>query len=222
MTSLALTFLLQAERKHRVLGYFMQLGPLGLFLISAIDSSPIPLPIPGSSDILVTLFAAQSHGWLFATLVATAGSAVGAIASYQTGVIGGATLVEKYTPKRFRKRLERWSARHALISVALPAILPPPAPLMPFLIAAGAARMPRLTFYSSFLVSRFLRHAFFAWLGVRFGRAILPFYTQLAEKYGWILLLVIWGSVVFAIIYAVIKVRSSKRAPGSVAAPANA
>ena len=211
MAPLVTALLLQAKGHNGLLGYFMRLGPLGLLLISVIDSSPVPLPIPGSSDILVTLFAAQRHGWLFATLIATAGSAMGSIVSYQTGAVGGAALVEKYTPKRFRKRLQNWSSRHALISVALPALLPPPAPLMPFLIAAGAARMPRLTFYSSFLVSRFLRHAFFAWLGVHFGRAILPFYTALAEKYGWILLVVVWGSVVFAIVTAIVKVRNSRR-----------
>ena len=211
MTALA-GFLFQLKHRHGLLGYFMRLGPLGLLLISVIDSSPVPLPIPGSSDILVTLFAAQRHGWLFATLIATLGSAIGSMASYQTGVVGGVALVDRYVPKRFRKRMQHWSAEHALLSVALPAILPPPAPLMPFLIAAGAVRMPRVKFYSSFLVSRFLRHAFFAWLGVHYGRAILPFYLRLANEYGWILLLVVWGSVAFAIGYAVVKLRSSRRA----------
>ena len=202
-----------AGKKHGLLRYFMQLGPLGLFLVSAIDSSPIPLPIPGSSDILVTVFAAQEHGWLLATVIATLGSAVGGFASYQTGVVGGVALLDHVVPKRFRGRMDHWSEEHALSSVAVPAILPPPAPLMPFLIAAGALRMPRRKFYPSFLISRFLRHAFFAWLGVHYGRAILPVYRHLSEEYGWILLLVIWGSVVFAAAYAVIKLRKARRGP---------
>ncbi len=72
--------------------------------------------------------------------------------------------------------------------------------------------MPRRTFYPSFLISRFLRHAFFAWLGVRYGRAIMPLYNRLTEEYGWILLLVVWGSVLFAAVYAFIKLRTARKA----------
>lgn len=215
-------FLAGKPAHHGLLRYFMSLGPLGLFLVSVIDSSPIPLPIPGSSDLLVTLFAAAHKGWLVAALIATAGSAIGAIASYQTGVLGGVALIEKYVPRRLRGRMTHWTEHHALLSVALPAVLPPPAPLMPFLIAAGALRMPRRTFYSSFLVSRFLRHAFFAWLGVRFGSHILPLYTRLTEQYGWILLIVVWGSVVFAAVYALIKLRQSRAQRRSGREPAAA
>ncbi len=195
-----------------ILGYFMRLGPLGLLLVSVIDSSPIPLPIPGSSDLLVTVFAAQNRGWLFATLIATLGSAIGCIASYQLGVVGGVTLLDKYAPRRFADRLKHWSEHHAMLSVALPAILPPPAPLMPFLIAAGALRMPRRIFYPTFIVSRFARHALYAWLGVHYGRHILPLYNRITEQYGWILLLVVWGSIAFAIVYAATKLIQARRA----------
>lgn len=213
MTHILPAALIFAARHGRggIMGYFMRLGPIGLLLISAIDSSPVPLPIPGSSDLLVTVFAAAHKGWLLATLIATAGSAIGAIASYQTGVVGGVALFDKYVPARFRDRMKHWSEHHSLLSVALPAILPPPAPLMPFLIAAGAMRMPRLRFYSSFLISRFIRHAFFAWLGVHYGRHILPLYTRLTEEYGWILLIVVWGSIAFAAVYAIIKLRQNRK-----------
>ncbi len=194
-----------------LLGYFMRLGPTGLLLISIIDSSPIPLPIPGSSDLLVTLFAAQHHGWVLATFIATLGSAIGSVASYQLGVAGGVALLDKYAPKRFADRMKHWSEEHAVFSVALPAILPPPAPLMPFLIAAGALRMPRRVFYPTFILSRFVRHAFYAWLGVHYGRHILPLYNRLTDEYGWVLLLVVWGSVAFAIAYATYKFVQARR-----------
>lgn len=217
------TFVFAAHHARTgLLGYFMRLGPLGLLLISIIDSSPIPLPIPGSSDLLVTLFAAQHHGWLWATVIATVGSGVGSIASYQLGVVGGVTLLDKHVPKRFADRLKHWSEHHAILSVALPAVLPPPAPLMPFLIAAGALRMPRRIFYPTFVISRFVRHAFYAWLGVHYGRHILPLYTRLTEEYGWVLLLVVWGSVAFAIVYATIKIVQARRSGGSAKAAATA
>lgn len=191
--------------------YFFKLGLLGLFLICVIDSSPIPLPIPGSSDILVVLLAAQRHAWLLVTVVATLGSLAGAAISYQAGAVGGLTLLDKYTPPPFRDRMRRWSQEHALLSVALPAMLPPPAPLMPFLIAAGALKMPRRSYYWSFGISRFARHAFFAWLGIHYGRHIMPVYLRFADKYGWILLVLVWGSVVFGVIYAIVKLRNRRK-----------
>ncbi len=202
--------------------YFFKLGLLGLFLISAIDSSPIPLPIPGSSDLLVVLLAAQRHSWLLVTVIATLGSIAGAAVSYHTGSVGGVALVDRYVPERFRNRIRHWSEEHALLSVALPAVLPPPAPLMPFLIAAGAFRMPKTRFYMSFAVSRFVRHAFFAWLGVHYGRRIMPIYLRFADRYGWILLLVVWGSVVFGAIYAVVKLRTRRRGGKHAGAPSPA
>jgi membrane protein YqaA with SNARE-associated domain len=201
----------QPSSGHKVVRYFFKLGLLGLFFICVIDSSPIPLPIPGSSDILVVLIAAQRHAWLFVTIIATLGSIAGAAISYQAGVVGGRALVDKYVSSRFSDRIQRWSSDYSLLSVALPAILPPPAPLMPFLIAAGAARMPRKRFYLSFTLSRFARHAFFAWLGLHYGRHITPVYLRFADKYGWILLILVWGSIAFGAIYAIIKLRAQHR-----------
>ncbi len=203
-----------------VVRYFFQLGLLGLFFIALIDSSPIPLPIPGSSDILVVLLAAQRHAWLLVTLVATAGSIAGAAVSYQAGIVGGLTLLDKYVPPRFRDRMKHWSEEHALLSVALPAVLPPPAPLMPFLIAAGALRMPRARFYWSFTLSRFARHAFFAWLGLHYGGHIMPAYLRFADRYGWILLVLVWGSVAFGAVYAILKLRALKTQEPAAAATA--
>ena len=211
-----------ANSGRAVVRYFFKLGLFGLFFISAIDSSPIPLPIPGSSDLLVVLLAAQRHGWLMVTVIATLGSIAGSAASYHTGSVGGVALVDRYVPERFRNRIHHWSENHALLSVALPAVLPPPAPLMPFLIAAGAFRMPKTRFYASFAVSRFVRHAFFAWLGLHYGRRIMPVYLRFADKYGWILLVAVWGSVAFGAVYAVMKLRGRGRSaePAGAASPA--
>ena len=212
-----LAFLKTEAKKHafqpkdRITRYFFRLGLLGVFFICIIDSSPIPLPIPGSSDILVVLIAAQRQDWFVVTLIATLGSVAGAALSYNAGRVGGMALVDKYVPARFREQMRRWTEDHAVLSTALPAILPPPAPLMPFLIAAGAVNMPKSKFYASFTISRFLRHAFFAWLGLRYGRHIMPAYFRFAEKYGWILLAVVWGSVAFGVAYALWKLHQTRR-----------
>lgn len=206
------------QPKDRITRYFFRLGLVGLFFICVIDSSPVPLPIPGSSDILLVLIAAQRQDWFVATLIATLGSVAGAAISYQAGRAGGLALVDRYVPERFRERMRRWTEHHSILSTALPAILPPPAPLMPFLIAAGALNMPKGRFYTSFTISRFLRHAFFAWLGVHYGRHIMPVYFRFAAKYGWILLVIVWGSVGFGVAYAVWKLREKRKGAGAAVA----
>jgi membrane protein DedA with SNARE-associated domain len=49
------------------------------------------------------------------------------------------------------------------------ALLPPPAPLKIFVLAAGALRMNALHFGAALLVGRSLRFAAEAWLGARYG-----------------------------------------------------
>jgi len=222
MTSTAITLLLaQAQHPHRrqLLRLFLSMGMLGLFLLSAIDASFIPLPLPGASDLLLMLLAARSHAWLLLALVATAGSAVGGSMSYHLGLVGGMAMLETRVSKRYLDRITRWASEHAIFSVALPAILPPPLPLMPFTIAAGAMRMPRRKFYISFLSSRFLRHAIFGWLGVHYGPHILRLWNTFAEKWGVWILSVLWAGILFGAIYgirALIKTNSEQKRPQTV------
>ena len=53
-------------------------GLFGLFFVSIVDSSFVPLPVPGVTDIMILLLAAR-HNWLWPVLIATAGSALGGL-----------------------------------------------------------------------------------------------------------------------------------------------
>ena len=64
-------------------------GLAGLVLISTVDSSFVPLPIPGVTDILIILYAA-SHANLFVLVgLATVGSALGGFLSHWAAQAGG-------------------------------------------------------------------------------------------------------------------------------------
>ena len=124
-------------QEHKVLHWLISLGLLGVLLVSIVDSSFVPLPIPGVTDIMVILFAAQhANVWLL-VLAATAGSALGGLFSYQVGQSGGLAFIEKRTPKRIFKQVTGWMENHAILAVSVPALLPPPMPLSPFVLAAG-------------------------------------------------------------------------------------
>ncbi|MDQ2832932.1 MAG: VTT domain-containing protein [Acidobacteriota bacterium] len=167
-------------------------GMFGVFLVSIVDSSFVPLPVPGITDIMIILLAAQHHSWILLVVFATAGSALGGFFSYKVGHAGGMAFLEKHVPPRIFKRVCDWMENHAILSVALPALLPPPMPLSPFVLAAGALNMSRNKFLITFTLSRAARHAVAAWLGIHYGRHILHLWNKLSAKYATPVLIVLW------------------------------
>ncbi len=115
-------------------------------MVSMLDASLVPLPLPGSTDILVLLLAARHTAPWLLVVASVGGSVLGGSLTWSAGKKGGEAMLEKHVPKRFLARLERWVKHHGPASVATAAILPPPIPLMPFLLAAGALGVARKQF----------------------------------------------------------------------------
>jgi membrane protein YqaA with SNARE-associated domain len=190
------------SESHVLLHLFTSLGMVGLFLVSTVDSSFVPLPIPGMTDIMLVLYAAQhTNPWMLIA-VATAGSALGGLFSHKVGQAGGLAFIEKRTPPKVFKRVTRWMESHAILAVAVPAILPPPMPLSPFVLAAGALKMSRKKFMIAFTVSRFVRHAIAVWLGVYYGRHVLVLWHKFSATWGTTILIVVWSVVLISVAYA--------------------
>ena len=187
--------LLAATDQHRshVLHVILSFGLIGFFLVSIIDSSFVPLPVPGVSDLMILFFAAQHTNLPLLITVATAGSALGGYLSFQVGQKGGMQFLEKHVPERIFKRVCGWMEQHAILSVALPAILPPPMPLSPFVLAAGALKMSLRTFMVAFTTSRLLRHVIAAWAGVYYGRQVLQLWNRFSDKWATTILIVFWS-----------------------------
>jgi len=198
--------------------FFFSFGLFGVFLVSIVDSSFVPLPIPGITDIMVIVMAAQHQNVILLVLLASAGSALGGYFSYQVGQRGGMAFLEKHVPPRIFKRVCEWMETHAILSVALPAILPPPMPLSPFVLAAGALKMSQKKFMITFTVSRALRHAIAAWLGIHYGRHILRLWNNFSAEYATPVLTVIWVGIAISCAYAFWKLYKTSRA---VRVPAN-
>ena len=172
--------------------FFFHLGLVGLFIISSVDSSFIPLPIPGITDIMIVVYAANHASVILLVLIATAGSAAGGLFSHAVGQAGGMKFLEKNVPPRVLKRVTAWMEEHSIIAIALPAILPPPMPLSPFVLAAGALHMSRKKFMTAFTISRFARHCIAAWLGVHYGRAVVHLWSQFSAEWGTRILIALW------------------------------
>jgi membrane protein YqaA with SNARE-associated domain len=191
-----------AGRSTLMAGFF-RLGAVGLFLLSIVDASFVPLPLPGASDLLIALLAARQHAWLILTLAATAGSVLGGAACYYVGSLGGVHMLEKRVPAKYFSRITRWVEKNAFLAVAIPAILPPPFPLIPFVLAAGALKMPKRKFYIAFTISRALRHALFAWIGLHYANKLKFVWTLFESRWATVILIIFWIAVIGAVIYGI-------------------
>jgi membrane protein YqaA with SNARE-associated domain len=193
-----------AAAHHSVLPHWLTgLGGLGLFLVAIVDSSPVPLPLPGSTDFLLLLLVSHRGNPFLLTACATAGSAIGGYLTWSTGKKGGDALLERSVSPRFRKRLERWTNEHSMLSVVLPAMMPPPIPLMPFLLAAGALGVSRKRFLIAYNAARLARYGLVAWAGVAYGRTVVRWWTSTlagwSEIIAWTFAVAFAGAIAYGI-----------------------
>jgi membrane protein YqaA with SNARE-associated domain len=139
-----------------ITSWFLHLGGLGVFLVAIVDNSFIPLP--GSLDVITIWFAAKHpHTWFFSGAMAVAGSVLGGYITYALSRAGGKEAMEKRVSKKAADkvigRFERWGFG----TVAVSAVLPPPFPMVPVMVAAGALQYPRHKFISAFALGRGVR-----------------------------------------------------------------
>jgi membrane protein YqaA with SNARE-associated domain len=190
----------------------MRLGVLGLFAVSVIDSSPVPLPIPGTTDLLLLwLVSHNGNPWLLA-LSAIAGSLLGGILSWNIGRKGGEIALRRYISARLLARVVAWVQKRPILAVFLPAVLPPPIPLSPFVLAAGALGVPRNRFLAAFGAARTLRYGLIAWLGAVYGRGVVRVWSNELEKWSTPLLVVFFTLLAGSVGFAVWKLRSHRDA----------
>lgn len=214
----AWTAIAPARQRSPLMHFLFAFGPFGLFLVSIVDSSFIPLPVPGITDIMLVLMAAHHNNWFVLVAITSVGSVIGGYLSYRVGQSGGMAFLEKRVPARIFKLIREWMEGHAVIAVALPAILPPPVPLAPFVLAAGALKMSKRKFLTAFTISRTARHLIAAGLGLYYGRSILRLWNHISEKYATTLLVLTWGIILVSCAIAFWQLyrttRSVKASPG--------
>ena len=156
--------------------WLFHLGGLGLIPLGLLDNSPVPLP--GIMDVATILFSARHQQlWLYYALMATVGSVMGGFVSYRLARKGGkAALERRFSPRKVDKVckiFERWGFG----AIAIPALLPPPMPMVPFLLAAGAMQYPAKKFLVALTLGRISRYMILAYLAARYGRQIIAFFA---------------------------------------------
>jgi membrane protein YqaA with SNARE-associated domain len=202
----------QLSAHHPLMPHWLtHLGALGLFSVAVIDSSVIPLPLPGSTDLLLLwLVANRGNPWLLG-LSAIAGSIVGGYSTWHIGRTGGEAALRRYVPARLLGRIVAWVEHHPVLSVFLPAVLPPPIPLLPFALAAGALGVSRRRFLAVYGFARSLRYSLIAWLGVVYGRHFVHLWSGTLQRWSAPLLWIFGALLTGGICLGIWKVRGLRK-----------
>ncbi len=191
-------------QRHALIPHWLtHLGGPGLFTVAIIDSSPIPLPIPGSTDLLLLLLVSHRGNPYLLASIAILGSTIGAYITWTAGKKGGEALLDRSLPQHFHDRLKRLAKDHSVLSVFVSAVLPPPIPLAPFLLAAGALGVSRNLFLSVFGSARIARYALIAWAAATYGRVVVRWWTRNLAGWSnailWTFIVSLVGSILFGI-----------------------
>jgi membrane protein YqaA with SNARE-associated domain len=199
--------------KKSALSWLIHLGGPSLILLGLIDNSVIPLP--GSTDVVTILLAAHHREpWVYYAIMATAGALIGGYLTYRMARKGGKETLEKRFSKRRVTKVYAIFERWGFAAVAIPAILPPPFPIVPMLLAAGAMQYPTKKFLTALAVGRGIRFIILAYLGAHYGRSILKFF----DRYYWPVLIAL---VAFSVVGGLFGLYEYKRRqkPGVFAIP---
>lgn len=142
---------------------------------------------------------------------AIVGSLLGGYTTWQVGRKGGEAALRRHVPVRMLGRITRWVKRHPILAVFLPAVLPPPIPLSPFVLASGALSVSRNRFLAVFGAARCLRYSLIAWLAASYGRAVMRLWSGTLQRWSGPLLWTFGGLLVGGVCMGIWKARSLHR-----------
>lgn len=189
--------------------WIYHLGGLGFLPLGVLDASI--MPVPGSMDVLtIVLCARREDLWIYYALMATAGSVIGGFVTYRLARKGGKEMLARRFPRRRLERVYAIFERWGFGAIAIPALLPPPVPMVPFLLAAGALQYSLQKFLAALTLGRIIRFTLLAFLAARYGRGMLAFISQ----HGHPVLVTVIGLIVasLAVLFVVFVGKRQRRA----------
>ena len=192
-----------------IVQWIRSLGGPGLIAVGVADNSVVPLP--GSMDVFTIWLAASNRDlWFYYAIMATMGALIGAYITYALARKGGKEAVEHRFDKRKAEKLFKKFEKRGFWTIAIACMLPPPFPLVPVLVAAGALQYDRKKFLGAMAAGRGIRFTVVAGMGAIYGDAIVGFFRQYYKPalYTLIGLAVVGGAIA---IYQYIKYRERRQ-----------
>jgi membrane protein DedA with SNARE-associated domain len=191
------------------MGHFRDLliswGPLGILVLSTIESAGIPNP-GGTDWLLLVLTIARPADAALCAAMAVAGSLGGSIIFYAIMRKGGERYLARYTSSGRGLRFRAWFLRYGLVTVFIPALLP--IPILPFKVfaaCAGAMRVGQARFLMVLAAARIPRYAGLAYLGAELGENSTPW----LKSHLWHMLA--FAGLLFILLYALVRLAGRAR-----------
>lgn len=207
--------MLQHARHKRLMPpWLLHFGLAGIFVVAAIDASIIPLPIPGTSDLLILLLSAHRENPFLVALAGITGSLLGGVFTWGAGKKGGEAMLKHYASERLVKRIKNWVTRKGMLTVGVACLLPPPVPLMPFLLAAGALGVSRNRYMIALGAARTVRYGLLAWLGATYGRVVIRLWARYLAGWSDVILWIFVALVIAAVCFGIWKYRHDRHSRG--------
>lgn len=178
-----------------VLRMFMRMGLLGLFLMSALDSSFLVLPF-GNDLLLIVLVSStrESFWWIAYVIVSAIGSVVGVFFVDLIMRKAGEEGLERFVSRRKLDKLKAKLENKAGITVFVATLIPPPFPFTPAVMTASALQSPRGQLLIAVFFGRLLRFGIEAILALYFGRQLIAFMNSDVVTY------IVYGLIGIAVI----------------------
>lgn len=180
--------------------FLLAWGPLGVFFLSILDSSGLPLPA-GVDTLLMVMGAQQGATAYWWAALAVAGSLIGNALLFYIGRKSGALYFQKHAHKRSTARFRAWFHHYGLITVFIPAVVPlVPLPLKIFVISAGLLGIRPVAFFAVVVAARILRYFAMTYLGVQLGANSMTY----LKGHIWVLVWIAAG--LFVALYALARI----------------
>ena len=179
-----------------------RLGGPGLILLGLADNAPFLSAPAGSEDVFVILLSAhRPKWWVYYAFMATVGEVVGGYWAYRLAKKGGQETLEEKIGKPRAAKLYKKFEKHGFLTVLTGAVLPPPFPFTPVLLAAGVLQYPHKRFLSALTVGRFIRFFAEAFLGRIYGAQMISFFSRHYHLAVWSLVGLAIASGIGALVY---------------------
>ena len=196
--------------------WLRHLGGAGLIGLGIADASLVPMP--GSLDALTVVLSASNRPWWpYYAAMATLGSVIGSYFTFKIGREGGKEALERRVSKQRVEKIYSKFKKGGFGAIMVPALLPPPVPLVPFVLAAGALNYPTRRFLTAMALGRIIRFSVLGLLASIYGRVVIGFFARYYKPVLWTLLgLAIAGGVAALIWWKKRKAERSRKKPENV------
>lgn len=177
-------FLSYASWAYGIFRFFRRLGPLGLFLMGALDSSFLFLPF-GNDLLLIALVTADgSDGkWILYVVMSALGSVAGVTVVDLLMRKAGEEGLKKFISKKKIDRLRKRMKKNAGWAVFIATLLPPPFPFTPVVMAASALQTSRKQLLLAVFLGRLVRFSVEALLALSFGQRLVRYMDSPVVEY---------------------------------------